>query len=335
MKAMQISEPGAGFELVERDRPEAAAGEVLIRVEACGICHSDAFIKDGLFPGISYPRVPGHEVIGVVEAVGDGVQLCEAGQRVGVGWHGGHCFRCDPCRTGDFINCANGVITGIHVDGGYAEYMVAREEALALVPDELSATEAAPLLCAGITTYNALRNSGALGGDVVAIQGIGGLGHLAVQYANRLGFHTVALSRGADKAELAHRLGADLYIDTDTTNPVNALQALGGARVILATAPSSAAMSSVINGLSVDGRMIVVGASADNIDVSPLQLITGRRGVTGWPSGTGKDSEETLEFSKLRDIKPMIVTYPLAEAAAAYDKMMSNEARFRVVLDLT
>jgi propanol-preferring alcohol dehydrogenase len=334
MKAMQISRAGGDFEPVERDIPQPRAGQVRVRVEACGICHSDALVKDGTFPGLEFPRVPGHEIAGRIDAVGDGVTAWSLNQRVGVGWHGGHCFVCESCRRGDFITCENAQICGISYDGGYAEYVVVPHEALAAVPEELSAVDAAPLLCAGITTYNALRHSGAKAGDVVAVQGIGGLGHLAIQYATAMGFHTVALSRGEDKKELALSLGAKQHIDTETQAPAEALQALGGARVVLTTATNAKAMSSVLDGLSINGKLLVVGATSDPIEVSPFQLIMKRRTVAGWPSGTSRDSEDTLNFSVMSNTRAQIETYPLGEAAAAYERMTSNKARFRVVLTM-
>ncbi|MES1943863.1 alcohol dehydrogenase [Salinisphaera sp. PC39] len=333
MRAVQVPEAGGDFELVERPIPTPGPGQVRIKVAACGICHSDAFVKDGAFP-MAYPRVPGHEVVGTVDALGDGVTGWRSGQRVGVGWHGGHCWQCDSCRGGDFVTCRNLQICGIAYDGGYAEYMVAPVEALAAVPDALSDAAAAPLLCAGVTTYNALRHSGATAGDVVAVQGVGGLGHLGIQYASRMGFHTVALSRGADKAELAAQLGAHRHIDVEAEDPVKALRQLGGARAILATAPSGKAMSALIGGLGPSGRLIVVGVGADPIEVSPAQIIGPRRSIAGHPSGTPHDSEDTMGFSALAGIEAAIETYPLAEAAAAYDRMIRNEARFRVVLTM-
>lgn len=335
MRAMQVSEAGGRFELVEKEIPHPAAGEVRIKVNACGICHSDLFVKEGLFPGIDYPRVPGHEVAGVIDALGAGVNGWEVGQPVGVGWHGGHCFYCEPCRQGDFVNCRNGKITGISFDGGYAEYMTAPAEALALIPPELEATQAAPLLCAGITTYNALRHSGARPGDTVAIQGIGGLGHLAVQFAHRMGFRTVAVSGGGRKLELARQLGADYYIDARASDPVAELQKMGGAKVILATAPSSEVISRIFSGLAENGSLIVVGVGTEPIQVSPMQLIAGRHSLCGWPSGTGMDSEETLKFCALTDVSPLIETYPLEEANEAYHRMLSNKARFRAVLQIS
>lgn len=334
MKAMQVPEPGADFEPVETEIPSPSEDEVLINVQACGICHSDAFVKDGLMPGIEYPRTPGHEVIGTIEEVGSDVTSWNEGQRVGVGWHGGHCYECEACRNGDFINCENAQITGIHFDGGYAEYMTAPQNALAGIPEELDSSEAAPLLCAGITTFNALRNSDLEPGDVVAVQGIGGLGHLGVQYANKFGCKVVALSRGTEKEELAYGLGAHEYIDTETNDPAEELQAMGGADVILATAPNSDAISSVVNGLGRNGTVMVVGATTEPIEVAPMQLIMGRKSITGWPSGDAKDSEDTLDFSAMTNITPKIEAFPLEEANEAYDRMINNEARFRVVLEM-
>lgn len=334
MKAMQVTEPGSDFELVEKEIPTPSGNEVLIKVEACGICHSDQFTKEGAMPGIEYPRVPGHEVVGVVEETGADVSLWEEGQRVGVGWHGGHCFECEPCRRGDFISCENAQITGISYDGGYAEYLVAPAEAIAGVPDELSSEEAAPLLCAGITTFNALRNSNLAPGDLVAVQGIGGLGHLGVQYASKFGCEVVAISRGTDKKELAEDLGAHHFIDAKAQDAAQELQKLGGAKVILATAPNSDAMTSVIDGLGRDGSMIVVGATTDPVEVTPMQLIMGRKSVEGWPSGDATGSEDTLNFSALQGIAPKIETYPLEEANDAYERMINNEALFRVVLTM-
>jgi alcohol dehydrogenase/propanol-preferring alcohol dehydrogenase len=333
MQAARVPSAGEDFELVDLPVPEPGSDEVRIKVEACGICHSDAFVKEAAFPGLELPRVPGHEVAGTVDAVGSDVTAWEEGQRVGVGWHGGHCFTCDACRDGDFINCANAKVTGISFDGGYAEYMCAPQEAVAALPDGLSFAEAAPLLCAGITTYNALRNAGATPGDLVAVQGIGGLGHLAVQYAATFGYEVVALSRGTDKQELATNLGADHYIDTTANDPAEALQSLGGAKVILATAPNSKAISQLTGGLGRDGTLMVVAASGEPIEVSPMNLIMGRRSVQGWPSGTADDSEDTLDFSALTGIAPMIETLPLSKANEAYDRMINNEARFRVVLE--
>ena len=334
MKAVQISKPGGNFEVVERPIPEPARGQVRIKVEACGICHSDALGKEGHWPGIQYPRVPGHEIAGRIDAIGADVTLWKAGQRVGVGWHGGHCFQCDPCRRGDFIICKFEKITAIHFDGGYAEYMVAPAEAVALMPDDLPADEAAPLMCAGITVFNALRNSGARAGDLVAVQGIGGLGHLGIQYAHQMGFRTVAIGRGGDKQVLAKKLGAHEYVDTNTGNPSEALQKLGGAHVVLATAPDSKSMSALVNGLGPNGTLIVVGAGMDPLNVTPLQLIGGSKTIRGWASGTARDSQDTLEFSVVSGVRPMIERYPLEKAADAYQQMISGKARFRVVLTM-
>ena len=333
-RAMQTSGPGRDFELVEREIPTPEGDDILIKVEACGICHSDQYCREGMWPGLQFPRVPGHEVIGRVEKAGPGVTMWKPGQRVGVGWHAGHCFTCDACRHGDFINCANGVITGLGRDGGYAEYMTASQHAAALVPDELDSYEAAPLLCAGITVYNALRNSKARAGDTVAIQGIGGLGHLAVQFSRRMGFRTVALSHGESKRKLALELGAHHYIDTSSDKAVEELQKLGGAKVILATAPYSDAMSAVFDGLGRNGEMIVVGASPDPIKVSPFQLLPNRKSLRGWASGSAMDSEETLNFSGLAGVHTQVEKYPLEKANEAYERMITNKARFRVVLEM-
>ena len=334
MKAVQISKPGGNFELVERPIPQPARGQVRIKVEACGICHSDALVKEGYWPGIQYPRVPGHEIAGRIDALGADVTLWKPGQRVGLGWHGGHCFECEPCRSGDFINCRNEKITALSFDGGYQEYLVAPAEAVAAMPDELPAAEAAPLLCAGITVFNALRNSGARAGDLVAIQGIGGLGHLGIQYARQMGFRTVAIGRGADKQPLATKLGAHEYIDTNANAPGPALKKLGGAKIALATAPDSKSISALVDGLVANGTLLVIGAGAESLTVTPLQLIGGRSMIKGWASGTGKDSEDTLRFSSLTGVRPMIEKYPLEKAAAAYEQMISGRARFRVVLTM-
>ncbi len=332
MKAVQVPEAGDEFRIAELTRPEPGAGQVRVEVEACGICHSDVFVKDGLFPGIDYPRVPGHEVIGRIDGLGAGVTHWELGQRVGIGWHGGHCFHCAPCRQGDFVNCERAEITGLTYDGGYAEHVLAPDHALAAVPEGLDPAEAAPLMCAGVTTFNALRHSGAQPGDLVAVQGVGGLGHLGVQFARAMGAHTVALSRGAAKRDLALELGAHRYVDTTQEDPVEALQALGGARVILATAPDSKAITPLVDGLGVNGVLLTVGVSDQPMEVAPLQLIMARRRVQGWPSGHAKDSEETLQFAALHGIHPMVEQFQLTDAASAYERMMSNEARFRVVL---
>jgi D-arabinose 1-dehydrogenase-like Zn-dependent alcohol dehydrogenase len=332
MRAVQVARPGGPFELVQREIPQPAAGWVRIRVEACGICHSDSLVKNGLWPGLQYPRVPGHEVVGTVDAVGTGVLQWKVGQRVGVGWHGGHCGQCDSCRSGDFFACTVALkITGISFDGGYAEYMVAPAIALALVPQDLSPVEAAPLMCAGITTYNALRNSPARAGDVVAVLGMGGLGHLGVQYAVKMGFKTVAIARGKDKETLARQLRARYYIDSQTQDPAAELQKLGGAKVILATVTNGDAMSAVQGGLSVNGTLIVIGA-AQSMQISPLVLISGRRSVKGWYSGTAMDSEETLAFSVLAGVRSMNEIYSLENVAEAYERMENGKARFRVVL---
>lgn len=332
MKAVQVSRPGGDFELVQREIPRPQPGWVRIKVEACGVCHSDMLVKEGVWPGIAYPRVPGHEVVGRVDALGEGVGEWQVGQRVGVGWHGGHCFVCDQCRRGNFITCRNEKITGISFDGGYQEYMVAPHEALAALPEGLDWAEAAPLLCAGITTYNALRHSPARGGDLVAVQGIGGLGHLGVQFARKLGFRTVAISSGEAKRELALRLGADEYIDAAATDAARELSLRGGARVILATAPNSKAITALFDGLGVDGQLLVVAADPQPLTISPLQLIGQRRSIQGWPSGDAHSSEDTLNFSLLTGVRPMIETFPLEEAATAYTRMMSNQVRFRAVL---
>jgi D-arabinose 1-dehydrogenase-like Zn-dependent alcohol dehydrogenase len=332
MRAVEVREPGAKLKVVEREVPEPGPGKVRIKVDACGICHSDSFTVEGHFPGISYPRVPGHEIAGRVDALGDGVTEWQVGQRVGVGWHGGHCGVCVNCRRGDFITCVKGQVPGMAYDGGYADYMVAPHEALAAILDDLDALEAAPLLCAGITTYNSLRHSGAKAGDVVAILGIGGLGHLGVQFAAKMGFHTIAIARGPDKKALALRLGANRYIDSKAEDAAKALNELGGAKVILATVTSAKAMTPLIEGLGIDGKLLVVGASPEPIEVTPLQLIGKRRSVAGWPSGRAADSEDTMRFSALTGVKPMIETFPLDKAPEAYERMMSGDARFRVVL---
>jgi len=334
MKVAQISKPGAEFEIVEREIPEAGAGHVRIKVQACGVCHSDVLTKEGLFPGLQYPRVPGHEIAGVIDEVGAGVSAWKKGQRVGVGWHGGHDNTCRECRRGDFRNCQNVKVAGISYDGGYQQYMIAPIEALVAIPDGLNDVEAAPLLCAGITTYNALRNSGAMPGDLVAVQGIGGLGHLGVQFANKFGYKTVAIGRGPDNAVLAKKLGANLYIDSQATNAAEELQKLGGARVIMATAPSSKAMSALIDGLGPNGKLIVVGASFDPIEVMPAQLIFGSKTIQGWAAGTPAASDDTLHFAELTGVRPMIETYPLERAGESYARMMSGKAEFRVVLTM-
>ena len=334
-RAMQVSAAGGDFEFVEKQFPDPGLGQVRIRVHACGVCHSDSLTKLGHWPGLEFPRVPGHEVAGVLDAVGPGVPVFKTGQRVGLGWHGGHCNYCTPCRRGDFALCQNQPISGISFDGGYADYVIAPANAIALIPDDLSGVDAAPLLCAGITTFNSLRNSGARSGDTVAILGIGGLGHLGVQYAAKSGYRTVAIARGQDKAPLARQLGAHLYIDSATQDPAAELQKLGGAQIILSTVTSAKALEWTVNGLAPSGKLIIVGAPEDGpVVVNPFPMILGRRTVLGWPSGTGMDSEDTLKFSALTGVRPMIETYPLEKAEEAYNRMMSGKARFRVVLDL-
>jgi len=331
MRAMQISKAGGPFEAVERDVPEPAAKQVRIRVAACGICHSDAFVKGGGFPGLVLPRIPGHEIAGQVDAVGTGVTAWKAGDRVGVGWHGGHCFQCTACRKGDFINCRNGKITGISFDGGYAEYLVVPEEAVARIPDGLSPADAGPLLCAGITTYNALRNSGARPGDTVAVQGIGGLGHLAIQYAARMGFRTVAVSRGSDNEKLARELGAHEYLDTQKTSAAEGLQKLGGADLVLGTAPNAEAIADTIGGLKSRGKLLIVAAPFEPLKISAFALLSGKT-VAGWPSGGSIDSEETMAFSALTGVRPRTEVFKLEQADEALTKVLENRIRFRAVL---
>jgi D-arabinose 1-dehydrogenase-like Zn-dependent alcohol dehydrogenase len=333
MRSVQVSKPRGPFEIIERDIPEPGPMQVRIKVQACGICHSDSFTKEGLFPGIQYPRVPGHEIAGVIDELGNGVTTqWKAGQRVAVGWHGGHCGHCESCRRGDFVTCHYAQIPGISYDGGYADYMLAPTEALAIIPDELSATDAAPLMCAGITTYNALRNSGARVGDVVAILGIGGLGHLGVQFAAKMGFRTIAIARGKNEEELVKKLGARQYIDNRSQNAVEELNKLGGAKVILATVPSGKAMSEILGGLAVNGKLVIIGASDEPIQVPTSPMILGRRSLIGWPSGISIDSQDTLSFSVLSGVRSMNEDFPLERAADAYDHMMSGKARFRCVL---
>jgi D-arabinose 1-dehydrogenase-like Zn-dependent alcohol dehydrogenase len=334
MKAVQIPKPGADFQIVEREIPQPGPTQVRIKVQACGVCHSDMFTKEGAWPGIEYPRVPGHEVAGLVDELGAGVAGWTVGQRAGVGWHGGHDGTCLSCRRGDFRNCKNLKVAGISYDGGYQQYMVAPVEALTAIPEGLSDVEAGPLLCAGITTYNALRHSRAVPGDLVAVLGVGGLGHLGIQFANKFGYKVAAIGHGEESAALAKKLGAHVYIDNKTTNAAEALQKLGGAQVILATAPSSKSMSEVIDGLGPNGELVVVGASMDPLEVTPVQLITGSRTIQGWASGTPADAEDTLNFAELTGVRPMIETYPLEKAAEAYDRMMSGHAQFRVVLTM-
>jgi D-arabinose 1-dehydrogenase-like Zn-dependent alcohol dehydrogenase len=333
MRVAQVSRAKGPFEIVERPIPEPGPGSVRIKVLACGICHSDSLVKEGAMPGIQYPRVPGHEVSGVVDAVGPGVTGLAAGQHVGVGWHGGYCGRCDHCRRGDFFACVTNQVTGLTFDGGYGEYLIAPISAVARMPAELPPVDAAPLMCAGITTFNALRNSGARPGDVVAVLGLGGLGHLGVQYAAKMGFHTVGIARGKDKEPLARQLGASIYIDSQAQDPAAELQKLGGAKVILATATSGDAMSAVQGGLAVNGTLLIVGAAA-TMNVSPLSLLMGCRSIKGWYSGTAIDSEDTLAFSSRTGVKSMNETFPLEKVNEAYDRMMSGKARFRVVLTI-
>ena len=331
-RAFQVTRAGGSFELVQREFPEPGPGHVRIRVQACGVCHSDGVTKYGLFPGIVFPRVPGHEVAGIVEAVGADVPLFQPGQRVGLGWHGGHCTYCEPCRRGDFILCQNQKISGISYDGGYADYVIAPSNALALIPDDLADVDAAPLMCAGVTTFNSLRNSGARLGDTVAILGIGGLGHLGVQFAAKGGFNTIAIARGEDKGVLAKELGAHHYIDSTAQNVATELQKLGGANVILSTLTDAASLAVAVNGLAPKGKLIILGVPEKPFQLNTLPLILGERAVLGWPSGTARDSEDTLNFSALTGVKPKIETYPLEQAPEAFDRMMSGKARFRVVI---
>jgi D-arabinose 1-dehydrogenase-like Zn-dependent alcohol dehydrogenase len=333
MHAVQVTRANGPLEIVEREIPEPAQGSVRIKIEACGICHSDSVTKEGIWPGIRYPRVPGHEIAGIVDAIGAGVAGWKEGQRVGVGWHGGHCGYCDSCRRGDFVTCQIAPqIPGIAYDGGYAEYMVVPAGALALIPDGLSAVDAGPLMCAGVTTFNSLRNSGARPGDLVAVLGIGGLGHLGIQFAAKMGFRTVAIARGMDKEPLARKLGASSYIDSKAQDPAAELLKLGGAKVVLATVTNGDAMSAVLGGLGVNGKLIVLGAAAEPLQVPGLLLLLGRRSILGWPSGSSIDSQDTLAFSKLTGVRAMTEVFPLERAAEAYEHMMSGKARFRAVL---
>jgi D-arabinose 1-dehydrogenase-like Zn-dependent alcohol dehydrogenase len=334
MKVAQIPKAGADFQIVEREIPNPSAGQVRIKVQACGVCHSDQFTKEGTWPGIQYPRVPGHEVVGLIDELDAGVTEWKKGQRVGVGWHGGHDGTCRQCRRGDFRNCQNLKVPGISYDGGYQQYMVAPVEALVAMPESLGAAEAAPLLCAGITMYNALRHSGAMPGDLVAVLGIGGLGHLGIQFANKFGYKVAAIGRGSENAALAKKLGASVYLDSKSTNAAEALQKLGGAQLILATAPSSKAMSEIFDGLGPNGKLMVIGAAFDPIEVSPVQLVSGSRTIQGWASGTSADEEDTLRFAELTGVRPMIETYPLEKAAEGYARMISGKAQFRVVLTM-
>lgn len=332
--AVQVSKAGGDFEIVERDIPQPAPGEIRIKVQACGVCHSDFLTKQGGFPGLTYPRVPGHEVVGIVDEVGSAVAEWKKGERVGVGWHGGHCFVCDSCRRGDFVTCQTESITGLLRDGGYQQYMLARHEAVTVVPEGLDSAEAGPLMCAGVTTFNSLRHSNARVGDLVAVQGVGGLGHLGIQYAAKAGFRVVAIGRGPENEVLAKKLGAFAYIDSKAGRVADQLRKLGGAKVLLATAPNAKAMAETIDGLSVDGTLLVVGAPFEPMPVSVLSLILARRAIQGWPSGTARDSQDTLEFSKFAGVRPMIEKYPLEKVKEAFERMESGQAEFRVVLTM-
>jgi D-arabinose 1-dehydrogenase-like Zn-dependent alcohol dehydrogenase len=332
MRAVQVSRSGGPFEMVEREIPQPGPRQVRVKVQACGLCHSDSLTKEGHFPGVTYPRVPGHEVAGVIDAVGSEVPRWRVGQYVGVGWLGSYCGYCDSCRRGSFITCSNQLVTGITMDGGYQDYMLVPFEGLALVPNEISPVDAGPLMCAGITTFNSLRNGGARGGDTVAVLGIGGLGHLAVQFASKMGFHTIAIARGTDKEPLAKQLGARHYIDSTAGDPAAELQRLGGAKIIVATATSAQAMAATIGGLSVDGRLVVLGADLTPMALNTAALIGKRTGLYGWPSGSSIDSEDTMKFAAMTGVRPMTETFPLERAQEAYDRMISNKARFRVVL---
>jgi D-arabinose 1-dehydrogenase-like Zn-dependent alcohol dehydrogenase len=332
MRAIQLSRPGGPFEMVEREIPQPGPRQVRVKVQACGLCHSDSLTKEGHFPGIAYPRVPGHEVAGVIDAVGSEVPRWRVGQYVGVGWLGSYCGYCDSCRRGSFITCSNQLVTGITMDGGYQDYMLVPFEGLALIPDAIGPVDAGPLMCAGITTFNALRNGGARGGDTVAVLGIGGLGHLAVQFASKMGFHAIAIARGTDKELLAKQLGARYYIDSTVGDPAAELQRLGGAKIIVATATSAQAMAATIGGLSLDGRLVVLGADFTPMALNTAALIGKRTGLYGWPSGSSIDSEDTMKFAAMTGVRPMTETFPLEKAQEAYDRMISNKARFRVVL---
>jgi len=334
MRTVQVPKPKGSFEIVERDIPEPSSGQVRIKVQACGVCHGDWYLKEGLIPGIQYPRVPGHEIAGVIDAIGSEVTQWKKGQRVGVGWFSGHCGHCESCRRGDFVTCSYAQLPGITHDGGYADYMIAPTEGVASIPDELSATDAAPMMCAGMTNYNALRNSGARVGDIVAIHGIGGLGHLGVQFASKMGFNTIAIGRGKDKEELARRLGARHYIDNRSQNAAEELAKLGGAKVILATVPSGKAMTEILGGLAVNGKLVIIGASNEPIEVPQVLFISGRRSLMGWPGGTSMDSQDTLSFSVRSDVRPMTEVFPLEHVTEAFEQMMSGKARFRAVLNM-
>jgi D-arabinose 1-dehydrogenase-like Zn-dependent alcohol dehydrogenase len=334
MKVAVVPKAGGDFQIEEREIPQPGVGEVRIKVEACGVCHSDVLVKHGGLPGQQYPRVPGHEVVGVVDEVGSAVTEWKKGDRVGVGWHGGHDFVCDSCRRGDFMTCQNEPITGITRDGGYAQYMLARHEAVALVPAGMDSAEGGPLMCAGVTTFNALRHSGARPGDLVGIQGIGGLGHLGIQYAAKFGYRVVAIGRGPENGALAKKLGAFAYVDSKTAKVADELKKLGGVKVLLATAPNAKAMSDTIDGLSIGGKLLIVGAPFEPLEVSVFSLLQTRRGIQGWPSGTARDSQDTLEFSQFAGVKPMIEKYPLEKVKEAYERMESGQAQFRVVLTM-
>ncbi|MBS0653820.1 MAG: alcohol dehydrogenase catalytic domain-containing protein [Verrucomicrobia bacterium] len=333
MRAVQVPGPNKPLEVVEKEIPSPKRGTVRVKVQACGICHSDSFTKEGAFPGIQYPRVPGHEIAGIIDSLGEEAGDWKVGQRVGIGWNGGACKTCESCRRGDFATCSHMQVPGISYDGGYADYVIVPIDALALIPDELSAVEAAPLMCAGITTFNALRNSGAIAGNLVAILGIGGLGHLAIQYAVKMGFRTVAIARGKDKQPLSKKLGAHHYIDSESQQVSEELIKLGGAKVILSTVTNSKAINAAVNGLSVDGKLLIVGVGADPVEASPLFLIGGRRSIAGWPCGASIDSQDTMAFSSLTGVRSMNQVFPLEKAAEAYELMMSGKARFRVVLE--
>jgi D-arabinose 1-dehydrogenase-like Zn-dependent alcohol dehydrogenase len=333
-RAAQIVKPNAPLEFVSKKYPAPGAREVRIKIEACGVCHSDSFTFAGAFPGTVYPAVPGHEIVGIIDAVGAGVHRLKKGDRVGIGWHAGHCNECNSCRSGDFNTCIKQQVAGLTLNGGYAEYAIFSEDACAAVPADISSSEAGPLLCAGVTTYNALRNAGARPGDVVAILGMGGLGHLGIQFANKMGFDTVAIARGADKGTFAKQLGAHHYINSESADAVESLNKLGGAKVLLSTITNSDAMSPWVEGLAVNGRMVLVGADVKPMQVNPVAMLRARRSITGWPSGTAKDSEDCLKFAALTGIRPMIEKYPFDKAQEAYERMMSGKARFRVVLEI-
>lgn len=332
-RAAEVTQPNAGLTYTTKQYAAPAGNEVRLKIQACGVCHSDSFAFTGMFHGLQYPLIPGHEIAAVIDAVGDQVTRLKVGDRVGVGWHGGHCHHCDACRSGDYILCQESQIPGINRSGGYAEYAIFPEEVCALIPDELKASEAAPLLCAGVTTYNSLRNAGAMPGDTVAILGLGGLGHLGVQFANKMGYRTVAIARGTDKAPFARQLGAHEYIDSQSSNAVQVLKALGGASVLLSTITNSEAMTPWIDGLARNGRMVLVGADVEPMQVSPIALLSQRRSIVGWPSGTARDSEDCLRFAALTGVRPMVEVYPFDKAGQAYERMMSGKARFRVVVE--